>query len=226
MNKDTQTPKPGAKRILSLVMNLLIFILVCWCLAAFFTRGGEGNMQVFGKYCFMFFTVDSNILAAVAALLLAALQLRDMISGGRNIPLWAMALKYVGTVAVSVTFFTVVCFLGPVFGFWGMFAGNNFFLHLICPLLAIFSCFLLEAEPPLRFRSTLLGLLPTFVYGVVYIVMVVFRRAWYDFYGFNMGGFWYLSAALMLIATYLLALGLWALRRAVGKRKREEAPAA
>ena len=99
-------------------------------------------------------------------------------------------------------------------------------MHLICPLLAIFSCFLLETQPPLRFRCTFLGLLPTFIYGVVYIVMVVFRRAWFDFYGFNMGGFWYLSAALMLIATFLLALGLWALRKAVGKRKREAAPVA
>ncbi len=219
------TPKPGTKLVAALILNLLTFVLVCYCLTTFFTRGGVGNMQVFGKYCFMFFTVDSNILAAVAALILAVVQLRSL-RGGGDIPLWSMALTYVGTVAVSVTFFTVVCFLGPVFGFRGMFAGNNFFLHLICPLLAIISCFLLETRPPLRFRCTFLGLLPTFIYGIVYIVMVVFRRAWYDFYGFNMGGFWYRSATLMLVATFLLALVLWVLRRAVGKRKRIEVPAA
>ncbi len=218
-------PKPGGKLVLSLVLNLVLFVLVACCLAVFFTRGGAGNMRVYGKYCFQFFTVDSNVLAAVAALLLAAAQLRSLRGGGEP-PLWTVALKYVGTVAVSVTFFTVVCFLGPVFGFRGMFAGNNLFLHLICPLLAIFSCFLLETQPPLRFRSTLLGLLPTLVYGAIYVVMVVFRRRWYDFYGFNMGGRWYLSAAMMLIATYLLALGLWALRRAAGKQRRAGAPAA
>ena len=226
MKEKASTQGPGTRIVAALIMNLLTFVLVCYCLAVFFTRGGEGNMQVFGKYCFMFFTVDSNILAALAALILACVQLRGLLGGGKVVPPWIMALKYVGTVAVSVTFFTVVCFLGPVFGFRGMFAGNNFFLHLICPLLAFVSCFLLEERPPLRFRATFLGLLPTFVYGVVYIVMVVFRRAWYDFYGFNMGGFWYLSAALMLIATYVLALGLWALRRAVGKRKRAEVSAA
>ena len=195
MKETTPAQGPRTKLVAALIINLLTFVLVCYCLSVFFTRGGEGNMQVFGKYCFMFFTVDSNILAALAGLILACVQLRSLMGGGKGVPLWIMALKYVGTVAVSVTFFTVVCFL-------------------------------LEAQPPLRFRASFLGLLPTFVYGVVYIVMVVFRRAWYDFYGFNMGGFWYLSAALMLIATYLLALVLWTLRRAVGKREREEVPAA
>lgn len=222
---NTQKKTPGIKRTISSILNLLIFVLTAYCLSVFFSRGGEGNMQVGGKYCFMFFTVDSNILAAIAAVILAAFQLRNGLRGEKRIPRWVMTLKYVGTVAVSVTFFTVVCFLGPVFGFPGMFAGNNLFLHLICPLLAIFTCFLLESEPPLRFRCTFLGLLPTFFYGIVYIVMVIFRRQWYDFYGFNMGGFWYLSAALMLIATYLLALGLWALRRAVGKWNHREVPA-
>ena len=214
------------RTIFAILCNVLVFAFTCLCLIFFFTRGGSGNMQVWGKYCFMFFTVDSNILAAAASILLAVFQLHALAGGGGEAPRWAMALKFVGTVAVAVTFFTVVLFLGPVFGFRSMFVGSNFFMHLLSPLLAIFSCFLLEREPPLRFRCTFLGLLPTFVYGVVYIVMVVFRGLWMDFYGFNMGGFWYVSAALMLAATYLLSLGLWGLRRRAGKKRAAEAATA
>ena len=44
------------------------------------------------------------------------------------------------------------------------------------------------------------------------MTMVVFigasRGGWVDFYGFNIGGKWYLSFAVMLIATLLLSFGL------------------
>ena len=202
------------RRWFAVICNLLVFVFTAVGVSRFFISGGQGNMSVWGVRGFMFFTVDSNVLAAVAGLFCLIRELR-----GEALTKAEAVLKYVGSVAVAVTFFTVLLFLGPVFGFRGMYQGNNLFMHMVSPLLCMVSLCLSENLPPLRLRSTLLGLIPTAVYGAVYFVMVVVLGRWFDFYGFNMGGMWPVSFALMLLATWLLSLLLWAVRRALGKRR-------
>ena len=214
------TPCRG-RMIAAAVCNFLIFAFTVYGMSRFFTVGGDGNMPVMNTRCFQYFTVDSNLLAALASLLLLAYQLRCL-GKGEAAPKALIALKYVGTVAVSVTFFTVFCFLGLIYGYRSMIEGVNLFMHLIAPLLAMLSFCVLEREPALRFRSVFLGLIPTAVYGIVYMGMVVALRRWYDFYGFNMGGHWALSSILMLLGTWVLSLALWALRRALAGRKAPE----
>lgn len=206
------------KRAVSMVINLLLFLFTVYGVSLFFYRGGDGNMQVFGSRCFRFFTVDSNILAALAGIILFVFEVRTLRTGDM-LPRWAVVLKMVATVAVAVTFFTVMLFLGPVFGFRGMFAGANFFMHLVSPLLAMISLCVLENREPLRFRATFLGLLPTFIYGIVYVYEVFFSRGWPDYYGFGFLGHWTIVAAVMLIATYILCILLWGLRKALGKER-------
>jgi len=50
---------------------------------------------------------------------------------------------------------------------------------------------------------------------MLYVTMVIFigekNGGWYDFYGFNIGGFWYLSCMVIILAT----LGLAALLRII-----------
>lgn len=204
---------------LSLAANLLIVVLTAYSVSTFFTIGGEGNMTVGGSYCFMFFTVDSNILAAVAALVLLIAEL-PVLAGKRDAPpVWAAALKFTGTAAVGVTFFTVMLFLGPMAGYGNLLAGANLFMHLITPLLAMISLCLLEPQPPLRLRCALLGLLPTFLYACVYMYMVVIVRRWFDFYGFNMGGLWSVTFVLMHAAAFLLCLALWVLRNRAERKE-------
>lgn len=206
--------------VLDILCNLAVVVLTIWSVLSFFTVGGKGNMQGSSAHCFVYFTVDSNILAALAcAAMLAVLVRRKVCSA--PVPRWAILFKYVGTAAVSVTLFTVLLFLGPLMGYGAMFAGANLFMHLVSPLLAIVSLVLLETQPPLLRRSVWLGLLPTFVYGTLYLIMVIVIGAenggWTDFYGFNMGGLWPASYIGMHIGTYVLGLALWALRRAAGK---------
>ena len=206
------------KTIFAAAVNGLIVILTIYGMSRFFTVGGDGNMPVMNTSCFRFFTVDSNLLAAIGSLLMLIGQLRQL---GKDEPLPAafLVLKHVGSTAVGVTFFTVFCFLGMLYGYASMIAGVNLYMHLITPLLAMLGFILLEKQPPIRFRSISLGLLPTLLYGVVYVYLVVIRKRWPDFYGFNIGGHWILSCCLMVLATFLISLGLWALRRAgAGKR--------
>ena len=199
----------------SLVLNAFVFLSVLVSVGAFFVRGGKGNMEEAGRRALHYFTVDSNLLCAAACL---ALSLWDGIAlargGEARVPLWLDLFKYLGSAAVGLTFFTVLLYLLPVtrFDFKLMYAGRNLFLHALCPLAAMVSWAFLETGEPLAFPWTLLGLVPTLLYGALYLDKVLLRKAWGDFYHFNQNGRWYLSIALMLLLSFAVAVGLWALR--------------
>ncbi len=200
-------------------MNAANVILVTISVLGFFVTTGSGNMQVAGVKCFMFFTIDSNILAALASVFMCFFSIKILKRENAEIPKWLSVFKFIGTTAVTVTLLTVIFFLGPTMGYALMFAGSSLFLHLINPLLCIISYVFLENSNKLPLKFSLLGILPTLLYGLVYVVMVVFTQKWQDFYGFNTGGFWYISLPVMLIATYLFAICLWKSHYKVSGRK-------
>lgn len=206
------------KNILSFLFNAANVILVVISVVGFFVSTGSGNMQVAGAKCFMFFTIDSNILAALASVCMCALSIKSIKNEKTEIPKWLSLFKFVGTTAVTVTFLTVIFFLGPTMGYALMFAGSSLFLHLINPLLCIISYCCFESSEALPAKYSLLGILPTAIYGAVYVIMVVFTQKWPDFYGFNTGGLWFVSLPVMLAATYLFAICLWTIHKKVSKR--------
>ena len=53
----------------------------------------------------------------------------------------------------------------------------------------------------------------TALYGAVYLTNVVFTRHWKDFYNLYAGGRWYLSAIVMLAASFVLGAFLWGAHR-------------
>ncbi|MBQ5995305.1 MAG: hypothetical protein IJL63_05575 [Clostridia bacterium] len=203
--------------IFSLLFNAANLILVAVSVIGFFVSTGSGNMQVAGAKCFMFFTIDSNVLAALASLFMCVFCLKHLKDGKTDVPKWLSLFKFVGTTAVTVTLLTVIFFLGPTMGYGLMFAGSSLYLHLINPLLCIISYTCFEKSEKLPLKYSLLGILPTAVYGAVYVAMVVFTGKWPDFYGFNTGGFWYVSLPVMLAATYLFAFCLWQIHKKVSK---------
>ncbi len=205
-----------------MIFDVLTFILVTISVVSFFTEGGEGNMTSGGTSCFRYFTIDSNILAALCCLLHAAFTLRFVLFD-KPVPSFVSVLKFAGTAAVTLTFLTVVLFLGPIMGYGMMFAGVVLFLHLICPVLCFVSfCFFDEKQkmPP---RFDLIGVIPAFVYGTLYMTMVIFvgqsAGGWEDFYHFNIGGFWYLTFVVMMIATYLISFAILKLQKLSSRKK-------
>ena len=111
--------KSSRRMYISVILNLVNFLLVVWSVGSMLVWRGTGNMQVSGSRAFMYFTVDSNVLCAIASLLIAGCQIR------REVPPGIFIFKYVGTTAVTVTLMTVLLFLGPVLGYGGMFSGIN-----------------------------------------------------------------------------------------------------
>jgi len=156
---------------------------------------------------FRYFTVLSNLLCGAASLLMAAFGLFG------RVPAAVLLLKYISTCAVTVTFLTVMVFLGPASGnFLETIKGPDFFLHLLCPLLAIVS-FVFFEKTSMPFGVVFLGTAPVLLYGLLYLYKVVFAPAekrWDDFYTFNRGGKWPISFTAMVLGGFIVSLVLWA----------------
>ena len=189
---------------MDLVLNALIFLVTVLQLLRFFQMN-EGRSTARFKSALRFFTVQSNILCAAAALLMCL---------APSCP-WVWLLKYIGTAAVTVTMVTVFVFLAPALGsLKRLMQGADFYMHLVTPLLALVSFCGLERRG-MGFWLALTGMLPTALYAVLYgykILLAPPEKAWKDFYGFNRGGKWYLSALATLAGTFVICVALMALQ--------------
>lgn len=167
-------------------------------------------MEDTGTVCFRYFTIDSNILAAIASGLLLPYEFKRAVGKSEKIPTGLSVLKLAGTVAVAITFFVVMVFLGPTIGYGKMFEGANIFLHALCPIFAIVSFVFFDSGNEISRKHGLPALLPVVIYGFLYFVMVIIitekNGGWSDFYGFNMGGFWPVSLIAMFLINVLFVM--------------------
>ena len=204
----------GRNTIISLVMNLMIAAATVGIVISYFC-GNDGEYHIPPYFRFFLFTTDSNILCMSSALVLSVFEIRYL-KTGKEIPKAVMIFKHTGVAAAALTFAVVVLFLGPTMGYVSMlFVGTSVYMHLLGPLLGIISFCFIENVCRLEKKYLLFTVLPALIYGIVYLVMVIFigenNGGWYDFYGFNIGGFWYLSSAALI----LLSLGISAVLRLI-----------
>ena len=185
----------------SILMNAAVVAL---SVAATAAHGRKAPMRVVLRY----YTVLSNLLCAAACLAVVIARLCG------EVPPAVLILKYVGTSAVTVTFLTVMLFLGPfVYDFKLLLTGPDLWLHLVCPVLAIVSLLLWDS-PDAPFGVVFLGALPVPLYGAMYLYRVILappEKRWEDFYGFNRGGKWPLSLVMMVLSAFAVSAVLWVL---------------
>ena len=172
------------KCLLTLVFSAAVVICVIVGVVMNLTTLYDEDFDHMGIETFCMFTVNSNILMGIAMFL----TLPYTVDGLRNryfrLPDWLVRLLFVATTALSLTFLVSLCILSPVKGFVPIFTGSRFFLHGLCPILAIaVFCFVLK-DLRLSFASTFLSLVPVFIYAFIYYVLVAVLRRWVDFYGF------------------------------------------
>lgn len=203
--------------ILSLIFNVAIVVLTIIAFLLFFIQGGTGNMEVMGLTSLRYFTVLSNILCAITASLIIPFNIQAIVVNKNQIPFWALLAKFIGTIAVSVTFFTVLLFLGPLSGgYKSLFSGPGFYMHLVTPLIAVASIVVFENKEDYDWEYNLFALIPTIVYSLLYLVQVAFTKNWEDFYGFTFGGHYWLAPFSMIVMyglTFGISMGLWGLRK-------------
>lgn len=193
-----------------------------YCIAGFFTRGGEGNMTVRNWNAFRFYTIDSNVLCALSCLPVICYNIKGIKRGQLELPTWALVLKFCGTVAVMVTFLIVILFLGPTQGYRKMFAGANIFMHLLNPLIAVIGLMISENGFEFPKKLLLFGDVSVIVYGTLYLFMIKILKCWPDYYGFDTVLRWWFSYPAMIAFGYFLSLGIWKLYMIISRKLNEE----
>ncbi len=204
------------RNLIALTVQAVVVVATVICVTRFFFVGGEGNMQVVGVTCFRYFTIDSNVLAALACAVCMVYEVRALLAAKRSggevaepvLPHWVLILTFAGTVAVTLTFMVCICFLGPLYGYGFLFSGSNFFLHGLTPALCVFA-FMALLRGPVRLAECFWCLLPVLLYGIVYFIMVIAigpdAGGWPDFYAFNMGGMWPVTYVIIAVGTFVFA---------------------
>ena len=150
-------------------MDLLIVGLVAYAWYVMMVKMGDGTLSGSGLNSLRYYTVLSNLLEGLAALLTVVFLALILAGKVKELPLWLTLLRYAGVTSVSLTFLTVMVYLGPVFGFNIMFNDANLYFHLLIPLLAIAEAVFLSGEK-LRFTDSFVAALPTLLYGIWYVI--------------------------------------------------------
>lgn len=202
---------------LSMIAKVLLVLLVSFAWVEMITRAG-GSLSSTGLRSLRYFTVLSNLLCGIAALIHLLALLRG------SVPAWVLRLSYAAAVAVGVTLMVVLLFLGPLYGYPEMLRGANLWFHLVIPLLAILDHILLEQGDRPGFRDTFLTLIPSTLYGVGYGVNILANgmgewpdtNDWYLFFRWGVAVGLGIYAAILLL-TWAIALVLRTLGRARAK---------
>ena len=202
--------------VASVVLNAVVMPLciIAWLQLALGDHKDPKMLAARGVGSLKYFTVLSNLFSALVsvAYLVAGLCF------GARVDAWMLSLKLVATTSVMLTFLTVMVLLNPIYGWRRMYASGNLWLHLVLPLIALVDCCLYVSIETLSWQSSLLGMLPTIVYGVFYLRNIVLHGAEedgevYDFYGFLRWGKDKIPLVMvgMLLASWLIALGVYGL---------------
>ncbi len=159
------------KSLLALMGNLIVVVLELISLPSVFLDSGLKMIQ--------YYTEDSNLFALVACLILAVCQ-GAALARKREVPRWAMLLKYMCVCYLTVTFLVVLLILAPTYdGGHGyralLFQGTMLYQHFLCPVLAFLSFVLFEHEPALPQKAAKLAMLPTLIYAVIVIFLNLMR---------------------------------------------------
>ena len=209
--------KEKTKRTYLGIFNLCLAltVLLSWLYMLFFGHGEQ--LSSVGLRSLRYYTVLSNLFAGAAAAAYGILLLAGKSAGPA-----IRALKLYSAGTVMVTFSVVVVFLGPLFGYPLMYRGANLTFHLIVPLAAAAEYVLADGFGRLPFPRVLPALIPTAVYGTVYLTNILVNGAeGNDFYFF---AHWGIPFGLLIFAAILLLnLGLCCLiNRLAGPAERRK----
>lgn len=205
-------------------LNLAIFILEVLANAWMFTGvmiASDSAVLTASSFAMLkYFTVDSNIIMGICALI-AAIDERKVLTGKKSLVSESTyVIKLMGTVSVALTMFITVFFLTPTMGvengILSLYAGSNFFLHVLNPVLAMVTFVGFEKTMMLRRIHTVTGMVPLLIYAVYYVAVTLMNTVdgviaeGYDWYGFFMFGVKSVVIVLpiVILITYVISLAL------------------
>ena len=176
------------KCIAAMISSFVVSVCVCIGVTMNLTTLYDVNFDHMGLRTFCMFTVNSNILCGIGMLMALPYTIDSLINKEFYLPDWMVDLLFAGTTSVALTFLVSLCILAPVKGFVLIFTGSRFFLHALCPILAMITfCFFIPSHF-IALRESIFAMLPVMLYAMVYYFMVEIlgpkNGGWDDFYGF------------------------------------------
>ena len=186
---------------------------------------GSGALGTANITVFKYFTFQSNVFMGVVAFIYAWYQLLILLGKKDKLPHVLLVFNHVGTTAVSLTFLVVVFFLGPIYGYNLMYLGANLFFHGLAPLAAMIGYMFIHKECQIKFTDTFFAILPSFLYGTVYLINVVANNAYgnvkIDFYMFGANGpvIGVLNFVIVMGVAYGFGVVLFIVNRLVFKKR-------
>ncbi|MBQ7500973.1 MAG: hypothetical protein IJT91_08770 [Clostridia bacterium] len=176
------------KLLIRIIISSAIVILTVVALIMMFTNTTDTKLVANKWENFKFFTLDSNVLMCIAALIDLIYCVKAYRKGDPAIiPKGCDLFFYVGTAAVTLTLLTVMFFLGPLYGYAEMLKKSNLLFHLVNPLLAIAGLCLYHRERYIPWRGVFISILPMALYGIYYTSLILItgldhpRTDWYYF---------------------------------------------
>lgn len=153
-----------------LVFRILIVVFEVIAFVGVFNRSGMAAM--------VFYTEESNLILLITS----AIYVFAWLKTRGKIPKWVNTLQYIATCLVAVTFITVIFVLTPMLVPYGAdavthlyFGGSSPFTHLLCPILAIISCVLIEKEYVPDMKNALYAAVPTILYAAVTTLLNILK---------------------------------------------------
>lgn len=214
------------KRAAKLACNIFIAVMAFVAFGMMLSNTGPKMLEVYGLENLKFYTVLSNLLLAVISIAYAAFLIAKRREGGIRIPLALQVAKLIGVTATTLTFLTVMLFLGPLYGHAAMLQNANFWFHLVLPVLAIIEFAFLDEGPRLKVRHTFIAVIPTIAYGTFYLANILINGMGEgahtnDWYGFAA---WGIPAgvgifAIITVVSWLIALALRAANNTLANPK-------
>lgn len=170
-------------RVFNLISILLnTFIVIVTIISA--VRLGS-NPTLSGGNFFQYYTNLSNVFIGVMSLLTIPYNIINIIFNKERFPLWLRILKFIATCATTLTFLTVILFLGPTQGYDKMLEDVLIFYHLLTPIAALICFTVLENKQGFNWKFAFIGVSSSIVYGIIYMINVLGTGIWEDFYGFT-----------------------------------------
>ncbi|MDO4566086.1 MAG: hypothetical protein Q4B42_02030 [Oscillospiraceae bacterium] len=160
-------PCANHKRLLcSLACNLAVAVMEMTAAVMSWRRHGAGM--------FLYYTEDSNLFTLVVCAVCSAGIVYALVKK-KELPRWMLTLKYIAACCLALTFIVVVCVLAPMIGGLEgykimLLSDSMLFMHLLCPLLVLFS-FLFIDEGTLPRRAALYALIPTALYAAIAVAL-------------------------------------------------------
>ncbi len=149
-----------------------------------------------GGSVFFFFTVQSNIFIIAMALIFLINEIVLLISKKSFINQTLLFIKYVATVAITVTFLVFFTMLAPLMGVDYLLSFNNFSLHAIVPILAIIDFIIFDIDINLTYPNSLLATIAPISYVLFVYIGACFKLQYgenlyypYFFLDFETNGF-------------------------------------